>query len=216
MMGDFEAAFSYYARALPLSREVGNLYNETYQLINLSATSGVRHEAAASLEYSQKALELAKKTGDRSAEAWTFLYMGYAFLLQDEFERAEQSFRESIAIRHELGQPGLETEPMAGLIQIYLQKGDPASASVEAQKIVSYLQTASAPLEGTEDPLRVYYACYEALESLEDPRAKEVLRAAAELLDQQVSRLRDENSRQMFIENVPWRKAIRQAWQKRT
>jgi hypothetical protein len=142
--------------------------------------------------------------------------MGYAFLLQDEFERAEQSFRESIAIRHELGQPGLETEPMAGLIQIYLQKDDPASAGVEAQKIVSYLQTASAPLEGTEDPLRVYYACYEALESLEDPRAKEVLRAAAELLDQQVSRLRDENSRQMFIENVPWRKAIRQAWQKRT
>ena len=216
MMGDFEAAFSYYARALPLAREVGNLYNETYQLINLSANSGVRNEATASLEYSQKALELAKKTGDRAAEAWSLLYMGYAYLLQKDFERAEQSFSGSVAIRRELGQPGLETEPLAGLVQSYLDNNDRASALAEAEKIVSFIETASAPLDGTEDPLRVYYACYLALAAVQDRRAEEMLHAAAELLDQQVSRLRDETSRQMFVKNVPWRMAIRQEWLKRT
>ncbi len=33
MLGDLETAYSYYSRALPMAREVGNLYVETYLLI---------------------------------------------------------------------------------------------------------------------------------------------------------------------------------------
>jgi len=211
MLGDFEAAFSYYAHALPLSREVGNTYNETYQLINLSANSAIRNEAQAALEYAQKALELSKKIGDRSGEAWAFMYLGYAHLLKHDIFRAEESFRQSIAIREEMGQPGLKTEPMAGLIQTLLLRNDHAAALAEAEKIVSYLQTVSG-LEGTEEPLRVYYACYLALEKAQDPRSQTVLHAAAELLEAQVLKLRDENSRKIFVENVPWRLAIYRAW----
>jgi tetratricopeptide (TPR) repeat protein len=216
MLGDFEAAFSYYARALPLSREVGSLHNETYQLINLSANSGVRNDVNASLEYSQRALELSRRSGDRAAEAWSFLYMGYAYLLQRDHALAENAFRESILIRQDLGQPGLETEPMAGLIQTFLSQGDSRSALAEAEKIVSYLETVKAPLEGTEEPLRVYYACYQALDAVQDPRSMDLLRAASQLLEDQISKLRDESSRRMFIENVPWRLEIRREWEKRS
>jgi predicted ATPase/class 3 adenylate cyclase len=213
MLGDFEAAFSYYARALPLSREVGNIHNETNHLINLSANSGVRNDPQASLEYSRRALELSKKTGDRASEAWSFMYLGYAYLLHGDPVRAEESFRESINIREELGQPGLKTEPMAGLVQTFLFAGDTTSAVAEAERIIAYLQEAGT-LEGTEEPLRVYYACYLALDAIKDPRSEDVLHSAAQLLEMQVLKLRDDESRRMFIENVPWRLAIHQAWQK--
>ena len=215
MLGDFDAAFNYYARALPLAREVGNLYIETYQLINLSANSSVRGDAPASLEFSQKALELSRRTGDKSGEAWSFLYMGYAYLMGNDFVRAEDAFRESIHIREELGQPGLEMEPLAGLIQARYKSGDLASAAAETETVLEYLKSAGRPLDGTEEPLRVYHACYQVLKELNDPRSKDLLRAAGELLDMQVSRLRDETSRRMFVENVPWRKAIHRAWQEK-
>jgi tetratricopeptide (TPR) repeat protein len=209
MQGDFQAARSYHEQALLLSREIGNLYLEVYTLINLSAITGMMGEAQSSLDYSQKSLELSRKTGDRSAEAWSLLYAGYAQLLLDELQPAEDSFQRSIAIRDELGQPGMMIESLAGLIQAFLRKDDHASALTEAEKIMSYLDAAGT-LEGTEEPLRVYYACYLALEKAADARSHGVLQSAVRLLEAQVSKLRDDSSRQMYIENVPWRLAIRQ------
>jgi hypothetical protein len=82
---------------------------------------------------------------------------------------------------------------------------------VETEKILSYLQTASS-LEGTEEPLRVYYACYLALIENQDSRSIAILQTAEELLETQASKLRDDKSRRMFIDNVPWRRAIQRAW----
>jgi tetratricopeptide (TPR) repeat protein len=211
MLGDFEAAFSYYARALPLAREVGSLYSESHILVNLSAVSGVRQDGAASLEYAQKSLELSKRTGDKAGEAWSYLYMGYAYLIQNDYQRAENSFRQAVLIREELGQTVLKTEPMAGLIQAYLMREDAATALAEVENIISILEAAGT-LEGTEEPLRVYYACYLALEKNKDPRSKTILQSAGELLETQVSKLRDEKSRRIFIENVPWRLSIYRTW----
>ena len=85
----------------------------------------------------------------------------------------------------------------------------------EAENIVSSLM-AGDMLEGTEEPLRVYYACYLALDKMKDPRSRTVLRSAFQLLEAQVSKLRDEKSRQMYVENVPWRLAIWQAWREKS
>jgi hypothetical protein len=47
---------------------------------------------------------------------------------------------------------------------------------------------------------------------MKDPRSKTILHSAVQLLDSQVAKLRDENSRTMFVANVPWRLAIKEAW----
>ncbi|MBN2119124.1 MAG: tetratricopeptide repeat protein [Anaerolineales bacterium] len=215
MQGDFQTARSYYERALLLSREVGNLYLETATLINLSATTGMEGTAQASLDYAKKALELSHDAGDRSDAAWSLLYMGYAQLLLGRLEEAEEAFGDSVAIRDSLGQPGMQMEPLAGLIQTLLFKGNYALAMAETEKIISYLQT-DGTLEGTEEPLRVYYACYLALEKTQDPRSRAVLDSAVQLLETQVSKLRDERSRQIYVENIPWRLAIQRAWQEKS
>ncbi|MGB8982714.1 MAG: tetratricopeptide repeat protein, partial [Anaerolineales bacterium] len=215
MQGDFEAARSYQERALLLAREIANLYMETYILINLSAVTGLINEVQTSSAHAQSALHLSRQTGDRSAEAWSLLYLGYASLLLGDLQPAEDAFRRSIVIREELGQPGMRMESLAGLIQVLLLKSDDAAALRETENVIAYLETGNL-LDGAEAPLRVYYACYLALEKIRDPRSGNMLQSAVEMLEAQVSRLRDDESRQMFVENVPWRQAIWQTWRERS
>lgn len=101
---------------------------------------------------------------------------------------------------------------MAGLIQTLLIKDDLAAAMAETEKIISFLEDGGT-LEGTEEPLRVYYACFLALEKAQDPRAHDILHRAVQLLKAHVSKLKDEGSRQMYVQKVPWRRAMQEAWQ---
>jgi tetratricopeptide (TPR) repeat protein len=211
MQGDIQSARSYHERALLISREIANLYMEAYTSINLSALTVITNESDAAREYTERALELCRQSGDRSGEAWALLYMGYAALLFGDIQKAEESFKQSIAIREELEQPSMRIESLAGLIQTLLRKADYIGTLREVDTIISYLLNGDK-LEGAEEPLRVYYACYMALEKMKDPRSLTVLDEAVQLLEAQVSKLRDEESRQRYIQNVPWRFSIQQAW----
>jgi hypothetical protein len=79
------------------------------------------------------------------------------------------------------------------------------------EELLGYLSEGST-IDATEEPLRVYLACYKVLERMEDPRSIQILDKAMQLLEAQVSKINHEQSRRTFIENVPWRRAIEQAW----
>jgi tetratricopeptide (TPR) repeat protein len=207
MEGDFIAARSYYEQALKIAREIVSPYVEVYALMNLSALAGITWDSDLALSQAQQAAELARKLSQRSAEAWAMLYMGHAYLLGDQCDLARNAYQKSIDIRIELNQPSLSMEPIAGLVEAFLQKGDLDSANKEAQRILNFLESGST-LNGTEEPLRVYYACYQLLEKQQDPRAPRILQAARELLETQASKFSDETARQRYIENIPWRRAI--------
>jgi predicted ATPase/class 3 adenylate cyclase len=211
MQGDFASARNYLGQALIIARQVGNQYQETYMLINLSNVAGIQGDALAALQFAEQAVELARKTGERSGEAWGLLYLGHAFTLCRQYERARQAFETSLLIRRELNQPSLALEPMAGLVQLALEVDDAEFALKWTEEVLEYLSNGGT-LEGTEEPLRIYLACFQTLEMQNDPRASAVLNKAVALLDAQASRFNDDESRRSYIENVPWRRAIRDAW----
>ena len=155
---------------------------------------------------------MARKIGERSGEAWSLLYMGYALLLVRDFEKSRSAFHQAAQIREELAQPNLIPEAVAGLIQVALEMDDLPTASREAEKILTHLEKGST-FEGSEEPLRIYLACYQILEKQKDARSKTILREAAQLLETQLSNLQNEEARRMYVENVPWRRAIHKAWQ---
>jgi len=212
MQGDFVAARSYHEQSLYVAREIGNRYYEMLTLINLSAVSGMQNEAAVALQYAHQAAELAGKISERGGEAWARLYMGHAYLLQNELQMAQAAYRKSVEIRETLGQSALSMEPIAGLAETYLRANDIESSSREAEKILQFLESGSS-LDGTEEPLRIYYVCYLLLEKRQDPRSKQILQIAIKLLEAQVSRFSDEGARRRYIENIPWRRAIYTATQ---
>lgn len=98
-------------------------------------------------------------------------------------------------------------EPLAGLVETALCMRDLETAARETEKILAYLEDGGS-LDGSDQPLRVYYACYQFLDQQKDPRAQHVLQIANQILESQVSKIKDEHSRQMFIENYPWRRAL--------
>ena len=214
IQGDFIAARSYHEQSLFVAREIGNHSHEAYTLINLSAVAGLQDDAKAALLYAQQAEELSRKISERVIEAWAMLYMGHAYLLQNEFQLAKESYRRSIEIRNELGQPALSMEAIAGLVEVHLMLDDVETASQEAEKILTFFEAGSV-LDGTDEPLRVYYACYLLLEKKQDLRSRRILKDAMQLLEAQVSNFSDDNARRRYIENIPWRRALWNAAQAR-
>ena len=208
MLGDFIAAHSYQVQALLIAREVGNRSQEMYTLINLSAISGFQNEAEPALQYAYQAAELSRTIAEKSGEAWSMLYLGHAYLLKHEFQEAIVAYRRSFEIRNMLEQASLSMEPSAGLVEAYLMVDDLEAAAREAERILSFLESGST-LDGTEEPLRIYYACYLLLEKKQDPRSRQILQTAMQILEAQVSKLTDENARRRYVESISWRRAIR-------
>lgn len=207
MQGDFSAARSYHEQALKIVREDGDLYGELNTLINLSALEGMYNEVEPALQNAKQAVRLAQKASDPSGEAWAMLYLGHAHMLRNEIEPAQAAYRNSIDIRTKLGQTSLLMEPLAGLVQTYMQADDLEAAADPAGKILNLLESGAA-LDGSDEPLRVYYTCYRYLERKRDPRSGRILQQAKKLLETQVSKFGDEADRQRYVENIPWRRAI--------
>jgi len=212
MQGNIESAYLHHEHSLLVAREIGNINVETYTLINLSAVSGIQMNAAQALNYAQQADELSRKIHDRSAEAWSLLYMGHAYLLTADCVAARNAYQKSIVIRNELEQPELAMEPLAGLVESALCMDDLETAARETEQILTYFKDGGS-LSGTEEPLRVYYACYQFLSQQKDPRAQQILQTAKQMLEAQVSNFKDEQARKLFVENFPWRRALYNAVQ---
>lgn len=212
MQGDFEAARAYYEQSLAHSHETGHLHQMINTLINLSALAGLLKDGEPALRNAQEALELAQKTSDLSGEAWAHHYMGHAHQLLGDFDLAVTAYQRSIALREKLDQPALAMEPIAGLVETYLAMNDTESALRETEKILLFLKEGST-LDGTDEPIRVYHACYLLLKKKQDLHYRQVLQQAFEILTVQVSNFTDDESRNRYIENIPWRRAIRDAMQ---
>ena len=212
LLGDFLTARKYHEQALIVAREVGNTYQETFTLLNLSGVAEIQRVEDDAVKFARLAVDMTENESDKVAKAWAHLYMGNAYALTGEYAMAREGFQRSLDLRREMGQHTFATEPLAGLINLALQENNLTLAGQLAEEIMQYL-SGGGSLEGIEEPLRVYHACYNALEIIKDPRSGEILHKAYLLLEEQVSKLKDETSRRMYIDNVPWRKAIKDAWQ---
>lgn len=210
MQGDFASARSYHSKSLQMAREVGEQNQMLYTLINMSSLDGLQNNADSACVNAHEAVELAQRISDRSGEAWARLYLGHAHLLRNELESAREAYQTSLDIREELDQPSLSMEPRAGLVAVHLARGDLLSASEPAETILAFIESGN-PLDGVEEPLRVYYTCHQYLKKKQDPRSGRVLKIAKDLLESQVSRFSDDADRKRYVENIPWRLAVREA-----
>ena len=207
IVGDYAAAMNYYEQALVISRQLDSRMETMFTYINLSSAASAQNLMGDALKWAQTAHKLSLKIGDKIGEAWAFYCQGLAELLGQQFEKAIASFTKSVEIRTVLNALSLIAESRAGLVNAYWGLGDQVSAQKEAEKIIQHMEKDKS-FEGAEEPLRIYLAVYNHLSKQKDPRAGVVLQNAKQLLNAQVSKLKSDQARRMFVENVPWRRAI--------
>ncbi len=209
MLGDYETAITYYKRSLLINKKQGNLRNETYTYINMSASAIGQGVPGDALSYIHKGLDFSTRIKDRIAEGWAYFYLGHAHLLNGQFVNARRAFMQSLCIRKETKAAAiLLIETQAGLAEAHEALGNFSAASSDAEAIYQYMQ-GEPSFEGAEEPLRIYRALYRTLKQNKDERAKTVIKNANQLLNEQVSKLRSKEAQYAFVENVPWRRAIK-------
>jgi class 3 adenylate cyclase/tetratricopeptide (TPR) repeat protein len=212
MTAKHEEAFAAYARSLRIAREVGDRVSEVYTLINLSACLDVLADIPRAAGYAEEALQIAQDTGERSAEAWALTYLGHSHLSAGELEAAGNAYRLALAIRRELKQDMLATEPAAGLAAVHLARHDGTAAQAALRDLLPQLDGSILP--GTDDPLRVYHTAYRVLEAAGDPRARTILEQAHSVLEERAQQIQDEAIRRAFLERSASHQAIAAAWQR--
>jgi hypothetical protein len=67
-------------------------------------------------------------------------------------------------------------------------------------------------LNGTSEPFRIYWTCYQVLSANKDPRAYEILQAAYQRLQTAASKMDEPALRHSFLENVVIHQLIVDAW----
>jgi tetratricopeptide (TPR) repeat protein len=182
---------------------------EMYTYINLSTTEIAHGRADEAFTWIEKAFEFSATIGEKTAAGWAYYCSGHAHLIKGDHDAAVQAFLKSIEIRTEINAPILAMEARSGLCDTFLRSGDLASAQSEAEQLIKYLEE-NRTLEGMEEPLRVFLSVINVFGETKDLRAQVVLQYAIQLLEAQVSKLRSEETRRMFVENVPWRWTIYQ------
>jgi predicted ATPase/class 3 adenylate cyclase len=211
MQGDFKQARIYQEESLKVARETGNRYQEAYTLINLSAMMVTLENYLEALENAKRALDVTHKIGDSSGDAWALTYLGHANLGLGNHQEAINAYRAALDIRRSLNQKSLAMEPIAGLAQVEMNRGETVVALLYIEHILSHFAS-GGNLDGTEEPLRVYLTAYKLLAANRDSRADQLLDIAHALLQKQVNKIKDRINKKMYVQNVPWRKEIEELW----
>jgi tetratricopeptide (TPR) repeat protein len=200
-LGSFARAGAYYEQALDIHREIGQRQGEGQGLSYQGLLAYHLGDYEAAREYSQQALLIAENLGHRDTQGLASTFLGHACVELGLLAEATNAYHQALTLRQELDQLNLAMEPLAGLARVYLAQGDLTQAQAHVEEILSYLE--SQGLDDTEEPFRVYLTCYRILDANQDPRVQETLSTAHNLLQEQASKIEDEEMRRLFLENVP-------------
>jgi hypothetical protein len=185
-------------------------------------------DGEAALAYSRQGLHLARETGTgtgfRDMEAGALTVLGDVLAEAKQWTQAVTAYREAADLFRALGLTNLSLEPLAGLARVASAQGTrqeadsvPADEGTLAQaqgyveEILAYLEGGGSA-EGTDEPLRIYLTCYQVLKANHDPRAQNLLTIAHELLQERAANILDAGAQRSFLENVPYHRAILDAF----
>jgi tetratricopeptide (TPR) repeat protein len=209
-MGNYAAAKDYFERALRISRAIGIQRGQAVTLSNLGLILHNMGDYEEAEGYCRQALQIALDLGLRDLEAESLTNLGHALASRGDLAGAADVYRRAVALRRELGQSAMMMESLAGLARVTLKQGKEAEALALVEEILQYLEAET--LEGAEEPFWVYQSCCHILLATHDSRAQKILEIAHTRLQEQAAKIKAEEFRRMFLENVITHREIVEAF----
>jgi len=209
--GDYQKAKAYGEQALTICREIGDRHGEGEGLTFLGLVCHQLGDDQTAWEHSRQAQQIMEAVGDRDGQGTTLTCLGRAAEGLGNMDVAATAYRQALDLRQALEQAQLVIDPLAGLARVDLAQRNLAQAQSEVEAILSCLE--ANPLDGVEEPFRAYLTCYQVLCANHDPRARDVLTAGHNLLQERAAKISDEALRRSFLENVPAHRELLAIWE---
>ncbi|MEI7772642.1 MAG: hypothetical protein WCI67_21810, partial [Chloroflexales bacterium] len=205
-LGDYAAARVTLAEGIALGRMLR--YHLVFSL-GLNLMGLLQHllgDHAGAVAACREAMVIAERAGDIVMVAYALTILGHAFAALGEVTEAAACYERAVAIRQAIRQAHLIPEPLAGLIELALARGDLPTALVHSETILATYALTS--LAGVEEPSRILLACHRSLELAGDARAAPLLCQAARQLRERAARLASPEERATFCTAVAANRAL--------
>jgi class 3 adenylate cyclase/tetratricopeptide (TPR) repeat protein len=216
-LGKYSEAVETLQRNLIICREIGDRVVEAPSFDTLGISYLRLGDLSAAHQALQQALGIQREIGDRHNEGYGLTHLGELLVTLEDLPGATAAYQQALNIRLELGERELAIDDLTGLAWVALTQGLTLQASEYVQEILAWVETQG--LSGIEFPSLAYLICYRVLQALarddlpSQERASIVLATAHDLLQKQAARIRDEELRHSFLENVPANREIRAEWE---
>ncbi|MEM7536144.1 MAG: hypothetical protein AAF639_28435 [Chloroflexota bacterium] len=141
----------------------------------------------------------------KSQHALSYMALGDAFLADEALSDAETAFIQAFNLRQTKTNLGLQTTVRTGLAAVAYRQGKQTGSMDQALTHVHWLYPrleTKLPDPSGREYFWSHWVCYQVLQSVDDPRAHELLRQSYHQLRQWAEELTDEALRVSFLENV--------------
>ena len=213
MLGDYEKAREYGTQQLELAIELGNRTTESSSYVNIAWAASAQGDWEVADEYASRGIAIKRETHHLEALGEGLVWLGYAKLGLGKLDESEKAFRESLEIRHGLGQDALEVETLAGLGRVMLIQGNLDAARKYGENIHAYISR-DEDLSGTWEPLKIYWVCYQILQAVGDSHKNDFLKEAVDNLNKRAEKITDKAAKKQYLTRVPWHREILAEWER--
>lgn len=205
-LGDYGGAIRYTRQALDRQLELGKVNQSAIAFTNLALFYHQLGEQPTACDYAQQGIAAAQAEGDRYIEGFAHTFLGHAQSALGEWAAAQHAYTQALACYDALGLSYLAPEPQAGLARLWLAQGNLTAARASIEPILALID--ERPLEGLEEPMRVYHTCYQILTATGDAQAVLLLTMAYTQLQARAERIQDDGARTSFLHNVAAHRAL--------
>lgn len=205
-LGDYVGAIRYTRQAFDLQSALGKVNQSAIAFTNLALFYHQLGEQSTASDYAQQGIAAAQTEGDRYIEGFAHTFLGHAQSALGEWTVAQHAYQQALACYGALGLAYLAPEPQAGLARLWLAQGNLMEACASIEPILALLN--ERPLEGLEEPIRVYHTCYQVLAATGVAQAVPLLEKAYTQLQARADRIQDPQARTSFLHNVAAHQAL--------
>lgn len=205
-LGDYAGAIRYTQQAMTLQSELGKVNQSAIAFTNLALFYHQVGEQVTAGAYAQQGITAAQAEGDRYIAGFAHTFHGHALSALGESAAAQAAYAQALGCYEELGLGYLTPEPQAGLARLWLAQGDVAAARTAIEPILRLIE--ERPLEGIEEPMRVYHTCYQVLAATGDAAARSLLQLAYAQLQARADRIQEAAARTAFLNHVTAHRAL--------
>jgi tetratricopeptide (TPR) repeat protein len=212
-LGDAAGARDHYEAALERMHTCGERGQEALVIANIGLVAHQLGDQQTALARLAQAERLAVQRGQRDSEAFALTWQGEAHLACAQLDLAEDCFGKALQVRQALGQGQQAMEPLAGLVQVALERQDTTAACALVDRILPSIQSPS--FVAAVNVFGLYWRCFQALQRAGDGRADEILAAAYHSLLARAGPHQNKTPRRRDLEQIPVHRAIIEAYRHR-